>query len=52
MARKFKWIYFTIGGERYKWTLPFSPNEAREDRVWKTLFPDEQPVFENDRYNK
>ena len=52
MARKFKWIYFTIGGERYKWTLPFSPNEAREDRVWKTLFPDEQPVFVNDRYNK
>tara|TARA_R100000995_G_C3440284_1_gene102946 strand:- start:489 stop:674 length:186 start_codon:yes stop_codon:yes gene_type:complete len=52
MAKKFNWIYFTLDGKRYKWVLPYSPSEARKDRVWKSLFPDEQPVFENERYNE
>ena len=50
-SKKFNWIYFTLGGKRYKWVLPYSPIEAREDKVWNDLFPDEQPVFENERYN-
>ena len=52
MAKKFKWILFTLGGKRYKWVLPFCPNDARKDRVWKNLFPDEQPIFDNERYNE
>ena len=52
MTKEFKWIYFTLEGKRYKWILPFSPNDARKDKVWKSLFPGEQPVFDNERFNQ